>query len=800
MGSYSIVIYNGSGGTLTFDETTNATRVKSRAYSHDVNHPSKLTFALENRRSTAADNLLSSSFAGWSSANPAALAVGMAVECDLAPTDFTTGLPGANAEYFHGFITSIEQTDGGSLTVTARDYLYPYDHLYVPKICYQSYRDYYSRDVGTIASGTYAYKLAIESVDSDGLYPGVNISLLTDDYFMDYGLDIDSGGAGGADLGAGYAWAQAFIAENVEILGALLQGNYTEDPSATEHSVLRVSIRDDDGADRPSTTSLFYADVELTSTGAQWLWVYFDDTDHTFERLIPGRKYWLHVEHYSTDETYPGSWQHYLDTNGQYRNNQTDAHFVFGSVPLDSGSSEGPGNLCAFPYLAKVVTILPSMYLYYLDGATPKLVLTKLPSAYPGLQSPPTVLPSAPLSDDRGRVSYYYDAPTLKTTFEELIDQEYDNNATDNVDANITLPLPLYKTSGKPIGECLRELADLYGYDDSGTYNQCAILAGHDTFTIDVARRKNITDDSSVVTFAHGADTATDAHRKIIRADLRKTSEDIPAVIRVVGRSSDGQPIICERDGRGVGAGNYIDTVHHRLTKTINDASITTLEAANSAAWAALDRYSRASWEGEIEVSGVYPHLISRSSGTYGSGEIITVTHSLFGMSAVKLAVTGIEVGNNTTVIRVSNADARVDNLVRARMANSRRTDAFVSGADDQTYLYLYVYAYDTTADTTLYMQLTQSGAILNSHSNYAAHRVPCTRLTQPSGGTDYGTVVYRAEFAPENGYGRTDSIRLYSDLTGGTLEAEYDFSTLADLSQEFYKSKTMTVVVEFGI
>ncbi len=801
MGDFSLVIYNGSGGTLTFDRSTNTTRLKSRLLSQDVNYSAILTFTLENHRTAAADNLLSSSFAGWSSNNPAALAVGMGIDYDVTPTDFSTGLPGSSAEYFHGFITSISQEENGDLTIVARDYLYPYENLYFPKVSYTSYRDYYSRDVGVISSGTYAYKLAIESVDSDGYYPGVDVSFLTDDFFFDYDTDIDSGGAGGADLTAGNAFAQAFIAEDVEVLGVLFQGDYTEDPSATEHSVLRVSIRDDDGADRPSTSSLFYVDIELTATGAQWIWTYFDTTNETFERLLPGRKYWIHVEHYTTDATYPGYWQHYVNASGTYVCDQTDAHYVYGSVPLDSGSNESAGNLVAFAYLAKRVTIAPENYVYYLDGATPKLVLLSLPTTYPGLPNPPTVLPETLAPTDRGRVSYYYSTRQLRYVFEDIINLEFDNNAAPDVNSNIDLGLAVYKTSGKPLGTCLRELADLYGYNNSGTYNQCAILAGHDTFEINVARRKNITDDASVVSFMYGADTATDSYRRILSASFTKSSEHIPGVVRVVGQSTDGRPIICERDGRGVGVGNYTDTVNHRLTKIVTDPSLTTLDAVNRRAWTELDRYSRTSWDGEIVVSGVYPQLISRSSGTYGSGEIITITHSLFGLSAVKFAVTGIDVGTNSTKIRVTNANVRRDNLVRDSVESARRAEAFTSGQDDQTYRYVYVYRVDVTADTTLYAQLCSAdGTIIGSHSNYTAHRVPCTRLTQPSGGTDYGTVVYRAEFAPENGYGTVERIELYSDLTGGTEEAEFDFSAHADSAHEFYKAKTMTVVVEYGV
>ena len=793
MGVFSLVIDNGLGGTLTFDNTTNATRVQSREYNHDVNYPGKLTFILENRRTTDTDNLLNDACTAWTS-GATAIALGMEVVYSLVPNSLSTGLPGSLTEYFRGFITAIEQTSDGSLKITARDYLYCFEGLYIPKISYTNYRDYYSRDVGIIASGDYAYKLAFEGVDSTGYYPGVEIALLTDDYFFDYGCDIDGGGAGGADLTEGYAWAQAFIAEDVEILGILLQGNYTEDPSATDASVLRISIQEDDGADRPDGTKLFYKDVELTSTGAQWLWVYFDTTNHTFERLIPGKKYWVHVEHYSTDASYPGYWQHYINVDGGYCNSEPDAHFVYGSVPLDSGSTENEGNLFAFPLLAKVVPLRATDYTYYLDGATPKLAILSLPTSYPGLSSPPTILPEIPSSDDRGRLSYYYDTIEIRDIMSDIFLQEPDHNYPATIESDISRSVPVYKTNGKSLGECLRELCDVYGFYVSGDYYKTSMIhmytgGAHGYY---VGRRKDTASGAASCTFAYGD--------RILSARLERTAVGTPTVVRITGRGLDGEPIIVERDGRGA-TDAFITRSKHRVTKLISDSSLTTLEAVNSRAWAELDRFTADAWEGEIVLSGVYPNLIIRSSDYYGSGVIMNITYPIYGLDGVKFAVTGIDVGVNTTTVRLTNADRLTDSVQANTSRQLLRSDSFLSGVDDQTYRYLYVYQPTVNADLTLYMQLCQGNtAILDSHSNYTAHRVPCTLLTQPSGGTDYDTVVFRAEFAPENGYGTVERIELYTDATGGSEVAEWVFQYEIDNAAKFYKTKKTRVVVEFGL
>lgn len=787
-----------AGGTYSFTQDTNSRLIGgSRFLDYFESQPKMLEFDLENSSTTGAVNFLSSSCALWDSGT-GALAIGDIVEYYVSPTNLSTGEESASAKYFYGQVASLRQGTNGQLHVIAFDRLKRYDYISQPQIVYDGYRDRVAYTVGTIASGTYAYKLAFESVDSDGHYPGVQIALLTNDYFFDYGLDINTGGAGAGDLGEGYAYAQAFIAPDVEILGVLTQGDYTEDVSATEHSVMRVSIREDDGADRPSTTTLFYVDVTLTTTGPQWLWTYFDITNHTFERLVPGQKYWVHVEHYSTDATYPGTWQFYIDTNGQYCNNQLDAHFVYGSVPLDAGSSEGPGNFCAFPLLVEVVPLAPTDYIYYLDGATPKLVITRLSESYPGLAEPPTVLPSVPESDDRGRLSYYYGTITVDDAFEGLI--EMAPGLTHDVNSDIDLTLDLYRTTGKSYGDCLRELCDLFSFNDSGTYNQSVVSnpAAAPTY-IYQRRRKNTTDDTSSKTFSFAADASAEEEKRIISCDLRRTAFDRPGSVKVTGKSVDGTPIIVTRDDRMLTYSLY-ELSDLPVQEVVYDPNLTTLSAVHKRAYAILDSYHRNTWEGTLVVDGVYPNLMAADSVANGSGGIITLNYSPLGISATKFKVLGVRVGTNTTEISVTNADRIRKNTIKDMQKQVFATAEYTSPTEPQSTIY--IYARSTTVVTTalLYAQLSSDGVgtILDSHGNYAAHRVPCTKLTVPGGASPYNQTSYYAVFEAENGYGTVESMQLYAALTGGSAVATYDLGSI-DLVAQPYKTKLSRVVLDFA-
>ena len=418
---------------------------------------------------------------------------------------------------------------------------------------------------------------------------------------------------------------------------------------------------------------------------------------------------------------------------------------------------------------------------------------------YPGLKNPPSVMPTIPQSDDRGRVSYYYATIDAETVMDRLITcgaQFFKTSTTylTDTDANITKALDVYRTRGKTYGECLRELADMYSYVSGSTY-QCSLCHRWNGSYHYISLAKRLTTaDTPVLTLAPGYDSTTANHQRIVNADLRRSSGDRPAAVLVVGKDADGKPIYAKRDDA-----TYIATSCLPHTLVEYDSGINTLAEANRRAYDLLDGIDRESWEGTVRISGVYPQLISRSAGSYGSGQIITLTHSRYALSAEDFKVTAIEIGNDdTTLVTLSNRPRLSGNWIQRANVMAKRS-ASLQSPDPETTLYIVMRKSDVVTDSTTYMQLCSAdGVILGSHSNYDAHRVLCTRLATPTGMDDYNTYTYHAEFGAENGCGEIERIELYSEATIGTQLAQYDFSSEVGADTEPYKTKYTRIVVDF--
>ena len=91
----------------------------SRRLTRNENDISTLEFQLSNGSNVAAENFLSSSYAGWSGGVTGALQLGDYVKYSLYPTK----APTTKTQYFYGKIVELQQTQDGQLHVKALDYL-----------------------------------------------------------------------------------------------------------------------------------------------------------------------------------------------------------------------------------------------------------------------------------------------------------------------------------------------------------------------------------------------------------------------------------------------------------------------------------------------------------------------------------------------------------------------------------------------------------------------------------------------------------------------------------------------------
>jgi hypothetical protein len=192
---------------------------------------------------------------------------------------------------------------------------------------------------------------------------------------------------------------------------------------------------------------------------------------------------------------------------------------------------------------------------------------------------------------------------------------------------------------------------------------------------------------------------------------------------------------------------------------------------------------------------------MSVTSGTWGSGEIIELNYSPYGISNLKLKVLGVRVGTNTTELTVTNADRLKKNVIRDDHKRLLATEAFVSPTEPTRTIYIYARSTTVVTSTSLFAQLSKdgTGTILDGHGNYTPHRVPATKLTTTSGtSSPYNQNSYYAVFEAENGYGDIESMQLFEDLTGGSNVATYDLGSINLVAQP-YKTKLTRVILDFA-
>lgn len=816
MTSFSATITHdpdGTAGTLTLDNSSNATRITSRKYQRTENHPATVTLTLYNEYATDTTNILHSSFAGWS-AGTGAIALGDALNYSMCPTSFTTGAEGALTEYFYGRITDIRSTGPNELEITARDMLYRYEQVQYSQTFYNLRKDWEILPIEFLSAAPHLGKFCANGVQTTGAYPAAALEILTDDSVMTYGLDITDDGTSAVDLDTvGDKAAQPFIAEHDAIYAIGLRLGWLVDAGATDPNIYRFSIQGDNGSNRPDGTELYGFEIyhSETSEAQAWRDFYWNDGyagewDSTDDDpgpvmddpvvLTKGRKYWLVAEFHATDATYPGAMYMRYDNTGAYLGGQSTANCWFYDASVATWSSLS-GSWDMFLLGGQYTNVPGSNHEYYYDGAEGNLVVNKFDGTMPMGDTGVAQFDKSLWSeyDLRARCSYYYSHLDLDDMIERVV--ELDPDILDDNDASADLAIPVYRTTGKYLGDCLRELCDLYGYSYLSGYRQLSMYAYHSGGVDYVAwGRRKIASETAIGTVGDGKSGLSDVYVRLISADLRKSSTRRPGTIRVIGKSSDGTPLVATRSDRAT-ASAYHDQIGFYNVQTINDESLNTLQQVNDKAWYLLDASGRDTWEGTITASGCFPQAFSVAAGTEGSGESLNVYYDPLNLSGTNFKIKAVETDGYSTTFTVTTEPDMDSNAIRRLNASVRQLDSFRTDIDTPDTYHVYVYKATDITDATCYIQLSGavSGTAITGHT-----RVAATQLTMPTGVADYDSYVYYAVVEPDNGYGEVGVIDLYAAATGGSPLAYHDFSSDSTLRRDFYKSKSMRVIVEFHV
>ena len=752
-------------------------KVVSRPLEWTENYPRKLTIQLENRAETAADNLISSSFAGWS-AGTGALDIGDRVNYTVRMTSDPT----VETQVFWGIITEVSQTSGGILTIVAKDYLEKFEHVQPNAIIFKNYRD------GTIKSTTEGVGArTVDGCTETGIvWPPVFVGIATTDTRttlsgagsnLEY-LMVSTIVPAAPDTLEYWYSAQAFVALGDGMIG--LRYYYQSTDISIDGHIHCAIQADLNGA--PSGTDIASSEY-LVGLGTNVNTpVQIDFTDELSSQPVPlekGKKYWVV---FSCDDSIRctedvGGFVAVIWHTGVAALPFTDHYWwrLHTGAWTESAADE---NLTIRLDFCDYEEVAAEDY-YFDDAANTITVRTN-------------GVPITPIDTyydlHRGKVSYYYGAVDTGDIFSRLIG--YDPDATSVIAAAYETAYSLYQTRGKSVAECLRELCDTFetaGAFDGYQHIISAYRTGGGVDTINAGWRPYATGR----TFSHGADSVVDDEIRITSVNLKRTTSLRPASVMVIGKAPSGLPIIVQRDDRALTA-SFRTKSKLALMTTHTDESINTLVDADRKAWQILDSFARDTWEGTITVAGVFPDLfqLNQASPYYGAGGHIDLNYSPLGIVAAEFHVKGIVLHENTTEIQISNEDVLILNALTEARGRAERSESFLAPDDPFTTVFASGYTSDIEAGATMYMQLCTA----DETNIPEGVRVLCTHTTN----TRYNDSTYHAEFETNEGHtvdgtNHVVQLELWDATTGGTHHAKVALSA----SEHFPKWRTTRVIAE---
>lgn len=750
---YNVILYRrGTAGTITYRGNASS-RVVDYSLKFVENYPKVLTLILSNGDTTSTVNLLNASCAQWSDSVTGALSLGDRVRFGLYQSDGNTV-----DVLFKGNILKIENMASGQIKVVAYDFLKRLDYIKKNYSHYATIRDRYAFEV-TKSNGL---KYLTGVTDADISYPLIEVEFASDDTRLSL-----AGGAGGPSppfsgyniaTSADYFVAQSFIAEGDAFLGIRFSFSHDADYYNTGDTLVDIDLCADDNGVPGAViaTETWTYSWPVGPDAASWTEEDVSFVNSNFAIPIQtGQKYWIkfrrgmapqgatpecYIAQDTKDSDYDNGALYYTDSTGSGYD-ATD----FLAIDIDCGIySPIDSDEFAFDDTSDRIYILSDLETNTVDS-------------YYG-------------SYYRGRATYYYGTITLEDIVKRLI-RINNSYMLGNVSANLDRTFKYYNPRGKTMGEAMRELMDLY--ETSGSWKDYQHVMAHytDGSSIEnckVGKRLKSTDTPAYI-LSYAADTANaDEHIIMGLPNLLKSNAFRHAAVELIGTDQEGRPIPVYRHDRALATSLFnqtdgmVETMFEQDNGYIN---VTDLEAA---AYQALGSVIRDQWEGDIRLSG--QHLLwdwDTTSDTYGSGKIVTLNWSPLGISDVDLKVKEVELGPNTTSIRVTNADDIRSLLYRYTRGGIERLDSTASPEGYPMHTYGTTHVNNTISESvagTIYMELKDASNVLLT----GLVRVKCTVTSD----TTTNLKVIRGVFETYNGYSTAPVryVNLYNAISGGAV------------------------------
>lgn len=738
-GDYSATITRRDGGaTLTYANTSDTTKIiQSPTFEWQENYPRKVTLYLDNTTTTLANNILSDSFAGWS-AGTGALALGDLLQLSYWPTADTQ-----LRVVFDGIITDYGQAESVVLTITAKDYLEVYENTVATIPLMAGYRDKLLFASEAIATGV---KLT-DVTDAGIVLPLVSCEYANADILVETGDTV--AGTDEQFTNTAYGIAQGFVAQ-YNALSEVSIGIRYEDAINTDFTVT-VHMNDQNWGDRPGL-AIDTKTVNKTAASSGSATITFSFvSSYVPVYLTIGQLYWIQIKASSiTPDTY-------VQIEGCSEEPGIPTYYAY-QTGADTWSAAA-GCFDMDMYFLDYADIGPESY--YVDETADEIYLaTPYSTTTKGVKA--------------ARLSYIYSTFTHQTATQRMI--QYNYHAIDSAtSANQTLTLNYFSPGSNTLATALRILCNMFQTADAWNgYQTCVShYKSGATNYIKIGQRYKVGNDP-VRIFSHGNDTEIDNEHRIITAKLKRRTLSGTSMVRVIGESITGEPLILTT--HNYGKSNSLGTYMRGFLKgeTIRSANNSSLDVCFKTAKSVMESSSPNIIEGSIVVSGCFPDLmdITAANDTYGSGKIISLNYSPLGIVDVDFKVKGVVVSSNTTEIQLSNTDILKKNAIEDNKTYRDSTSTFYVPVGDEGTKYLHIY--DAVAEdcTTAYMSLqTDAGAELTN-----LQRVLCTKYVD----TINNLNIYHAEFIAGNGYSVSmiGQVKLYDAETSGNVEADYDLNT----------------------
>lgn len=761
---YEIILYRkGTAGTITMAADSSSFVISgSRKLFRAENEISKLEFSLSNGSTTATQNFLSSSFAGWSGGVTGALQLGDYVRYSLYPTS----APTTKTQYFYGKITDLQQTQDGQLKITALDYLKKLDRE-CARLFYAGYRDSIVK-TATWSSGT----VAISGLtDTNIVAPIAYAALAIDDKKETIGSSTQTASE---NIVTGDV-AQAYLATQDGMIGLKVS---LSNPDNGRTGTIKVALQADNGlGTAPSGTDLASDTAYLAGITTAWVDFNIDLTSTGNPvPLAKNKKYWIVFSYVSGT----------LLTGAAYTVSPTTTYPIQNHLWKSDGTnwaSQANESIKMDVHTVNYSPVDPDNYSF--DDSTG--------SVYCVVDTVAPVVTQSFVTPVRGLVSYFYGTLTNQQIADKILG--LNTGLFTGSSANQVTTSGTFSTSGKKLIESLRELANQYM--TSGTWSGYQLAFAH-LDNLDGSHavkfgKKLTTADASSVTFSHGFDTATDSEKRIISySGLRKKTDLRPPAVTVIGKDQTDNPLCYTVTDEALA-----DSFANRMEGFANslkmvDEGITTHASVRARAEGTLASYQTNVWEGDLVVSGVYPDLIdtASASASYGSGKVITLNLSPLGIVATKFKVKAVITEANQTTITLSNADIMIENAQKYYNAKTQLTEAFFApvGLVDNIYLSYYTPTVENWATGTIRLY-SGSTPIANGSVAFTRYTISALNL-----------YVYHAEFEREHGFSDPPNglTRINIFDSGGSLRRIcYLLDAANGIDMRFDKFKTSRLIVD---